>query len=378
MMNQIFLLLLLYACTSLSLGVAKAEAIDRSQQTAFKKLYDFSSSSKVPEGTIVFYDDTIFGIITDESQGNVFAFNLTEGRYQNVLDFAPASELGYLPQCGLVLGSNGTLYGATSAGGKNGLGVMYELGQDQDCWVRHNFKKGEDVDTQYMISVQGGTVLYGITEPQLFTSDCSGYAVFQYDVNSTNFRQVFCFDGISSKGLTSPLMLVSGVDDGLYGITESAVFSFDLSDENLIVLAVAFPPNSPIGFGVNSLVTADDGFLYGTAGSGGGESGEGKGLIFRGPSQGGQFSSFYTFDGGMDGGSPCCLTLAEDGKLYGLTSGGGKYGLGTIFMALLASRNVTTIYHFDNNDGTKRLALLSLGNNTVAGTTDKLLFMLRE
>jgi uncharacterized repeat protein (TIGR03803 family) len=73
------------------------------------------------------------------------------------------------------------------------------------------------------------------------------------------------------------------------------------------------------------LVQTEDGSLYGTTPMGGAH---GRGTIFKWNS--GQFSSVLSFDGTNGALAYGGLTVGKDGKLYGMTSGGGLGG-GTFF-----------------------------------------------
>ncbi len=82
---------------------------------------------------------------------------------------------------------------------------------------------------------------------------------------------------------------------------------------------------TPVDFG--QLTRGTDGYLYGTAGSGGTSN---LGTIFRVWPDGTLYSDLWEFDATT--GSPIAsLILASDGNFYGGTINGGTHGLGTLF-----------------------------------------------
>ncbi len=105
---------------------------------------------------------------------------------------------------------------------------------------------------------------------------------------------------------------------------------------------------SPDGmFPFGSLVRDSAGNLYGTTTGGGAY---GLGTVFK-LSAAGQFTLMYNFTGGNDGTSPAG-TLVRDasGNLYGTTTAGGAWGLGGVFM--LDTAGLITVLHSFNPDGT--------------------------
>ena len=114
------------------------------------------------------------------------------------------------------------------------------------------------------------------------------------------------------------------------------------------------------------LVQTVDGLLYGTTYSGGLH---GYGQIFRADTNG-SFASLYSFTGGADGAIPMGgLTLASDNTLYGVTTGGGALGYGSIFR-VTTNGVVTTLYSFTNGvDGSTPYGRLLFANpSTLYGT----------
>jgi uncharacterized repeat protein (TIGR03803 family) len=100
-----------------------------------------------------------------------------------------------------------------------------------------------------------------------------------------------------------------------------------------------------------NLIQATDGYLYGTASTGGAND---SGTIFR-ISLSGSFQTVYSFsslDGNSDnsdGSDPqAALIQAADGNLYSTTYGGGSNGYGNIFKYNLSLNQLTTLYSFTN------------------------------
>jgi uncharacterized repeat protein (TIGR03803 family) len=83
-----------------------------------------------------------------------------------------------------------------------------------------------------------------------------------------------------------------------------------------------------------------------------------------------QKTTLYSFTGGDDGSTPYApLVLANDGKLYGTTSG-GIYGAGTVF-SITSDGTSTTLYHFGSGtDGVNPYSGVIIGNDgNLYGTT---------
>jgi uncharacterized repeat protein (TIGR03803 family) len=77
-----------------------------------------------------------------------------------------------------------------------------------------------------------------------------------------------------------------------------------------------------------SLIQASDGYFYGMTPGGGGVIGQG--VVFKITLAGAE-TVLYSFAGGTDGASPnASLIQVKDGALYGMTSGGGVNGYGSV------------------------------------------------
>lgn len=119
-----------------------------------------------------------------------------------------------------------------------------------------------------------------------------------------------------------------------------------------------------------TLVQGANGDLYGTTLNGGTNNG---GTVFK-VTTAGKLTTIYNFcsqascaDGsGPEGG----LVLATNGNFYGVASGGGAFGFGTVFK-ITAAGKLTTLHSFNQTDGeTPMVGLIQATNGNLYGTTN--------
>ena len=199
-----------------------------------------------------------------------------------------------VPAGNLALASDGTIYGAGSAGGSDGLGAVFELdpptiaGGNWTESLLHSFtSEASDPGLPNGVVLGPNGVLYGTSLGQQPPKDCDKGcgAVFQ---------------------LTPPAAL-----GGAW--TETILHSF-----TGIATGDGSQPNS-------ELVLAPAGILYGTTRTGGVHN---YGTIFEmvpPSSPEGTWTEvvLYSFTNGADGSQPNAVTLGPDGALYGTTAGNG-------------------------------------------------------
>jgi uncharacterized repeat protein (TIGR03803 family) len=101
----------------------------------------------------------------------------------------------------------------------------------------------------------------------------------------------------------------------------------------------------PYDFG--QLTKGMDGYLYGTASTGG----RGNGTVFKVSRDGSKYFDLWYFDGKTTGAFPYgALTAASDGNFYGVTSAGGSHNYGTLFR-ITPSGSLTVLHHFTAAEG---------------------------
>jgi uncharacterized repeat protein (TIGR03803 family) len=270
---------------------------------------------------------------------------------------------GSSPEGTLMQANNGKLYGLTQFGGSNGLGVIFSLDPSSETYTKLKDFDGTNGGSPYgnsLIQASDGK-LYGMTA----RGGSSGYGViFSFDPSTNNYTKLIDF--IGDNGAYPYGSLVQASDGKFYGMTASGgsgtvnsgygtLFSYDPASSTLTQLG---SPQNASG----SLAQASDGKLYGL------ESGIDRilgGLFFSYDPSSSTFANLKTFnyDGTTgtypDGAYPAAGVIqANDGKLYGMTSGGGSGFEGVIFSFDPSSSIYTKLKDFSTPDGADPLGNL--------------------
>jgi uncharacterized repeat protein (TIGR03803 family) len=270
------------------------------------------------------YGTTRFGRAEGPSGlGTVFR-TTTNGSLTTLASFTGSQGSGSVPEAALAQGSDGLLYGTTRFGGTNGVGNVYRMTPEGTLSNLYSFTGAADgsYPVAPLLPAADGN-LYGMTP----TGGDYGYG--------NVFR-------ITSGGAVTNLYSFTGGIDG----------------------------NGPTG----ALMQGKDGSFYGLTPYGGAYS---RGNVFR-ITLGGLLTTIYSFTGGRDGNTPVgALVQGADGNLYGATTLGGLGSTGTAFR--LTTDGVLTTLHsfgdFVNRDGLYPGAGLvqSIDGNLYGTTTSDLL-----
>src|SRR6185295_12541724 len=182
----------------------------------------------------------------------------------------------------------------------------------------------------------------------------SGFgAIIKSDSTGANFHVVYSFDSISGS---LPLgNLCSGGNGKLYGVTseggygDSCVcFSYDTTT-GIYTDFHDFVLNIDSGWEATSgMMLAADGMLYGLAAQGGLDN---EGVLYRVDPAIDSYSPIYNFSSSTGGAPEGGLIQLSDGKLYGMTSGGGQNGAGVIFNFNPANNTYLDLYDFNATTG---------------------------
>lgn len=271
-------------------------------------------------------DGTTFGISVQGTPGLVYSFTGTSGLQ---------------PYGGLTLAADGNFYGTASGGGTSNCGIIFRITNAGNLQVLYNFTCGSDGGSPYARPIQGTDGnLYGTT-----TAGGANSCGTIYQLTSSGQLNVI-HNFVRNQGYFTPAPLIQGVDGNLYGTTESggygsgAVFSVSTSGKFNTLYTFSgsdgAAPQAP-------LVQANNGIFYGTTSAGG----IGFGTVFQ-ITPSGQFQPLHNFNQ-SDGALPLAgLIQGTDGYLYGTTDEGGTADAGVIFRMTMKGK-IGLLYSFDGN-----------------------------
>ncbi len=160
----------------------------------------------------------------------------------------------------------------------------------------------------------------------------------------------------------------------LYGTTyvggkngNGTVFSYDPSSgkESVLIDFDSANGNGPIG---SLMLDKAGSLLYGTTNSGGFNN---DGVLFRYNLNTGLDSALLMFNEPEGKGPGAGELTLYNGNFYGMTSSGGKYGGGTIYMYNISTGKDTTLFNFDTTAGKENNPL---GSNLVLCPANGLLY----
>jgi uncharacterized repeat protein (TIGR03803 family) len=263
---------------------------------------------------------------------------------------------GAYPLGGMTLATDGSFVGTTSASSStpDSAGVIYTITPGGVYTALHQFMNQGDGAIPYAPPIQGTDGnYYGVTNG-LYNAIPS--AVYKYEPKSGAVTLLYQFD--SSVGFGGEVglhyALTQGIDGDLYGVANQGGTGllgsiFRLTTSGTLRYMYNFPGGAG-GEGPNGpLVQLSDGNFYGTASDGGTGA---AGVAFK-MTPSGKVSVFYNFpSGSATSGNPINgFAQGSDGNLYGASSTGGTYGVGTLYRitpageyALLHSFPITSGY----------------------------------
>jgi uncharacterized repeat protein (TIGR03803 family) len=287
-------------------------------------------------------------------------------------NFSSLGPDGQQPQCALIEGFDGALYGSASDTLTPFSGTLFKQNKDGSGFtVLHTFSGSDGRNPYAGLCLASDTLFYGTT-----FSGGPGLngTVFKFDgVTLTTIHGFSGTDGYGPQG-----GVIEGIDGALYGGTYGGGAS---GSGNLFKLARTGAPFSVLHDfaggptdGANAVVRlaeGSDGFLYGVTPNGGSNS---VGVLFKISKAGLGYQILYNFgQSATDGKNPLgALVEGSSLALYGTTSAGGANGQGTIFTINKDGSGYATLYSFASTatDGQSPVAGLIIGADSgLYGTT---------
>lgn len=270
------------------------------------------------------YGTTLSGGVNNA--GTIYDFNTTTNTHTKLVDLAVAT--GSNPLGELVQAASGVIYGTTSAGGTNTVGVLFSFTIAGSVYaVEHAFDNAGGYSPFGKLLARSDGFLYGLTnqggpggDGTLFSYDpaADAYAVLA-DLGASGIGEPWGGLMEDGTGVLNGLCYTGG--SGQNG----ALFRFTLATSSLSI-AVQF--NFSSGSGPNGrMLKHTNGLFYGLTNVGGANN---AGVLFSFDPVSTQYVVHKNL-GGTDGATPLGTLCESGGKFYGTCRDGGASGLGTIF-----------------------------------------------
>lgn len=275
-----------------------------------------------PDSIVVGSDGNLYGT-TSAGTGSFGGtlFKMTPGGKESTV-YTFTGPVGSGPN-GIVLGSDGNFYGTTATtifkvtpSGAATLLYTFPCGVN-GCWF------GWNAEVPPIQGIDGN--FYGTASNGALNNSGTVYKITpdgQFSVLHRFCSWTNCTDGQFPKGL------VEDASGNLYGIAGYGGAAgndgtlFEITPANRFIVLHTFDVTTL----PQSLMIANDGNLYGTTATGGSFGGS----IFQITPQG-VYSELYQFSTGDDGTEPEHLFQATDGIFYGTTYTGGSFGYGEAY-----------------------------------------------
>jgi uncharacterized repeat protein (TIGR03803 family) len=276
--------------------------------------------------------------------GTLFKVSLDGNGYKILHEFGSTAGDGRVPGAGLARGNGGVLFGTTSDGGAYtnavgfGGGTLFRVNEDGSGYsVLHSFK---DLDAggaypEGPVTIGSNGVIYGSTTAGGALEDKygNGGTIFKLNADGSGFATLHSFN-FATEGFPMA-QLLEGHDGVLYGATtgdRNVLFKLNKDGSGYTVLR----PN--IGAVTSGLLEGPEGALYGTA-FGGGDTG----ALFRINKDGTGYKVLQS----LPAAAPAGLVIGNDGAIYGTFTRDWDIPGGGVFKVNTDGSAFTVLYSFE-------------------------------
>jgi uncharacterized repeat protein (TIGR03803 family) len=301
---------------------------DIATSTYTKKIDFTQSTGKTPQGVLVLAGNgKLYGMTSQggtNSIGVIFEYDPATNVYTKKIDFSSAG--GHSPQGnGLYLHTNGKFYGMTTFGGASNNGVLFEYDPATNVYTKKiDFTNNPNGASPYgSLMVTSGGKVFGLT----VNGGANGQGIlFEYVPSTNTLTKKIDFN--AAIGSFPYSTLVEASNNRLYGVTpvNGSIYEYNPATNSITKkFDFSTPANGQFAYG--TLVKGSNGKLYGMTNAGGSESG----VLYEYDVSTNTFTKKHDFVR-QTGYSPYgSLLLASNGNFYGLTYDGGAAGAGVLF-----------------------------------------------
>ena len=295
----------------------------------------------------------LYGMTTNGGASNLgvlFSINPVTYKVTKEFDFDGTNN-GSRPYGNLIEANNGKLYGMTYQGGTNNHGVIFEYDP-----LNKLFNKLVDFNNSTIGGFARGSLMQS-TNGKLYGLTSSGGAnslgvLFEYEITTNTYIKKIDFNG--TNGSSPYGSLIEATNGKFYGLTSSggansrgALFEYDYTTNGLTVKKSFSSSFNGYYNPRGSLIESSDGTLYGTLYNGGSNS---SGGMFKYSLATSSYTSLYSYS--TNGKNPSSsLMQANNGKFYGVTRSGGNNGLGVLLEYDSSTNTFVKKLDFDETNG---------------------------
>lgn len=279
-----------------------------------------------------------------------------QATFEVMNDFATVTARG--PNAGLIVASDGNLYGTTSSGGAHAAGTVFKMTPAGIVTVLYSFAGSDGKYPIAELAEGADGNLYGTTSEG---GAANGGTIFKISKAGalTTLHEIAGYDPDRQcfpEGFVLASSLLEGTDGNFYGTVGSgencsyvptgisSAFLFRVSPAGEFSLLPKVPHLD--GYGAwGGLTRGADGYLYGSTYDAAGD--HGVGVMFR-ITESSTYEVVYDFRLATDGFfSLMPLYPGRDGTLFGATIAGGAKKRGTVYRFDPVARELTTLRSFD-------------------------------
>ena len=259
------------------------------------------------------------------------------------------------PYAAVIQATDGNFYGTTEHGGTSSAGAVFKITQAGVLTGLYSFcsqtncPDGENPEAGLVQGTDGN--FYGATSAGGISNAGTVFKITPAGALTT--LHLFCSQTNCADGETPYSSLVQATDGNFYGTTFAGGTSnsgtvFKMTQAGVLTTLYSFCSQTNCTDGaapIAALAQATDGDFYGTTEAGGANL---KGTVFKITSAGGVTTlySFCSQSNCLDGWMPQAgLAQGTDGNFYGVTYIGGTSNEGTVFKVTAAGA-LTTLYSF--------------------------------
>lgn len=296
--------------------------------------------------------------------GNLFKIKMDGTGFDTVMTFRGVWN-GRHPAYGTPYYDGTYLYGMTSEGGVNDVGVIYKVKPDGTGFMKlMDFAGVVNGGGPFGSLISDGTYLYGMT----YGGGTNDYGtIFRIMTDGTNYQKLLDFNGTLNGRYPYGSLWSDGTF--LYGMTFNGGTSnmgcvFKIKPDGTMYQKLLDMTGTATGQNPYGVLISDGTYLYGTTYNGGIFTG---GALFRIKYDGTGFQKIFNFS--ISTGTHPIGSLVFNGTaLYGTTSQDGSLAAGTIYRIMPDGSGYTNLYNQDNISGVYSQATLYSDGTYLYGT----------